>query len=219
VTLATGASATTPILDLATFGGSSRRLREAVEGPAGEPARVLVLSGFEGWDGPCSDEEFAWLAAFPLPIVGAFEGTLEGTPLDLALACDIRICGGEAAMSTQRIGSRRLLTLLGHVRSVDLLQKRGRADAAGMLEMGLVSAVVRPGEAAKAGQRLAQTVASRGPIATRLAKEAIWRGLELPLAQALRFETDLTLLLQTTKDRAEGVRAFLEKRPPTFTGE
>jgi len=50
-------------------------------------------------------------------------------------------------------------------------------------------------------------------------KEAIWRGLELPLEQALRFETDLTLLLQTTKDRAEGVAAFVEKRQPPFTGE
>ncbi|MYK26587.1 MAG: hypothetical protein F4052_06530, partial [Dehalococcoidia bacterium] len=62
-------------------------------------------------------------------------------------------------------------------------------------------------------------VAARGPIATRLAKEAVWRGLDQPLEQALRFETDLTLLLQATKDRAEGVRAFLEKRPPDFTGE
>jgi enoyl-CoA hydratase/carnithine racemase len=66
---------------------------------------------------------------------------------------------------------------------------------------------------------LAATIASRGPIATRLAKEAIWRGLEMPLEQALRFETDLTLLLQTTEDRAEGVRAFIEKRAPKFTGD
>jgi enoyl-CoA hydratase/carnithine racemase len=65
----------------------------------------------------------------------------------------------------------------------------------------------------------AEAVAARGPIATRLAKEAVWRGLDQPLEQALRFETDLTLVLQATKDRAEGVRAFLEKRPPDFTGE
>ena len=67
--------------------------------------------------------------------------------------------------------------------------------------------------------RLAGVIAGRGPIATRLGKEAVWRGLPQPLEQALRFETDLTLLLQTTKDRAEGVRAFLEKRQPNFTGE
>ncbi|MYD29128.1 MAG: hypothetical protein F4X03_09525 [Dehalococcoidia bacterium] len=76
-----------------------------------------------------------------------------------------------------------------------------------------------PLRARAASSRAAEAVAARGPIATRLAKEAVWRGLDQPLEQALRFETDLTLLLQATKDRAEGVRAFLEKRPPDFTGE
>jgi enoyl-CoA hydratase/carnithine racemase len=66
---------------------------------------------------------------------------------------------------------------------------------------------------------VAGLIAARGPFATQLAKEAIWQGLAMPLEQALRFETDLTLLLQSTKDRAEGVRAFLQKRPPAFTGE
>ncbi len=58
----------------------------------------------------------------------------------------------------------------------------------------------------------------RGPIAVRYAKEAINRGLEMPLEQALRYETDLTVILQTTEDRAEGVRAFLKKRKPKFKG-
>jgi enoyl-CoA hydratase/carnithine racemase len=91
--------------------------------------------------------------------------------------------------------------------------------ATDLLKTGLVSAVTPPGGALAEARRTAEIIASRGPIATRLGKEAIWRGLPQPLDQALRFETDLTLLLQTTKDRAEGVRAFLEKRPPNFTGE
>ena len=84
---------------------------------------------------------------------------------------------------------------------------------------GLVSRVGPAGSAGKVAQGAAEAVATRGPIATRLAKEAVWRGLDQPLEQALRFETDLTLLLQATKDRAEGVRAFLEKRPPEFPGK
>jgi enoyl-CoA hydratase/carnithine racemase len=65
---------------------------------------------------------------------------------------------------------------------------------------------------------IARAIASRGPIATRLAKEAVHRGVEMPLAQALRYELDLTVLLQTTADRAEGVRAFSARRDPNFIG-
>ena len=65
---------------------------------------------------------------------------------------------------------------------------------------------------------IAQRIAERGPLAVRYAKEAVARGAEMPLEQALRFETDLTIILQTTEDRAEGVKAFLEKRSPDFKG-
>jgi enoyl-CoA hydratase/carnithine racemase len=90
--------------------------------------------------------------------------------------------------------------------------------ADGALAAGLVSAVTPAGSAHSEGRRLAGAIGARGPIALRLGKEAIWRGLPLPLEAALRWETDLTLLLQTTKDRAEGVAAFLEKRQPNFRG-
>ena len=70
----------------------------------------------------------------------------------------------------------------------------------------------------EAAAALAGRIAAQGPLAVRYAKEAVLRGMEMPLEQALRFETDLTIILQTTEDRAEGVRAFLEKRPPQFKG-
>ena len=57
------------------------------------------------------------------------------------------------------------------------------------------------------------------PLATAYAKEAIYRGMELTLAEGLRVEEDLNLLLHTTKDRVEGIRSFLEGRPPIFRGE
>jgi enoyl-CoA hydratase/carnithine racemase len=97
------------------------------------------------------------------------------------------------------------------------LEGGGRLDSEGALETGLVSALIDDAEAE--ALRLAEVIASRGPIATRFGKEALWRGVELPLPRALRMETDLTILLQSTKDRAEGVRAFVEKRPPVFTGD
>ena len=84
------------------------------------------------------------------------------------------------------------------------------------LRIGLVSSVVPDTDLAGAARAVAQTIASRGPIATRLAKEAVHRGSEVPLAQGLQTELDLTVILQTTEDRAEGVQAFVEKRPPQF---
>jgi enoyl-CoA hydratase/carnithine racemase len=81
-----------------------------------------------------------------------------------------------------------------------------------------VSAVHPRDALASEADALAQRMASRGPIALRYAKESVRRGLEQPLDQALRYETDLTVILQTTEDRAEGVRAFLEKRDPEFKG-
>jgi enoyl-CoA hydratase/carnithine racemase len=86
------------------------------------------------------------------------------------------------------------------------------------LRIGLVSQVVDGESALEAAQVIADAVAARGPIATRLAKEAVQRGAEMTLEQALQYELDLTVILQSTEDRAEGVRAFIERRLPEFDG-
>ena len=91
-------------------------------------------------------------------------------------------------------------------------------DAQEALRCGLVSHVVADDRVDDEALALAEKIAERGPLAVRYAKEAVLRGMEMPLEQALRFETDLTVILQTTEDRAEGVRAFLEKREPHFKG-
>ncbi|MCO5203313.1 MAG: enoyl-CoA hydratase-related protein [Chloroflexi bacterium] len=166
----------------------------------GGEARVVVLdaTGAEAVEA-MGAEQLRALTLFALPVVCCFEGEPGEGMADIALAADIRVCGAGGALAV-RPGAERL-------------------DAEALLQAGLVTAVAAAGEAAGEARRVAGVIASRGPIATRLAKEAIKRGAGQPLEQALRFETDLTLLLQTTKDRAEGVRAFLEKRPPLFTGE
>lgn len=105
---------------------------------------------------------------------------------------------------------------VGRASAIDLVLSGRAIDAAEALRMGLVSRVVPPSDLSDAALALAERIAERGPIATRYAKEAVNRGTGMTLEQALRFETDLTVLLQTTYDRAEGVRAFLEKRRPKF---
>ncbi|MEO9254609.1 MAG: enoyl-CoA hydratase-related protein [Tepidiformaceae bacterium] len=180
----------------------------------------VVISGerFGRADTVASPEELRRLSLFALPLVFASEGDLAGVECDVALGCDIRVCGPEATLQAPSWNSPRVERLLGRD-SANGLEDGTSLAAQEALALGLVSHVTDGETALDYGSRLAASIASRGPIATRLGKEAIWRGLEMPLEQALRFETDLTLLLQTTEDRAEGVRAFIEKRAPKFTGD
>ena len=209
-----------------TISGPAARepVLEALAGVEPGVTRAVLLNAtasanLQDWTG--SDGRWLW-RDFPLPIVFAFEGAIAGALAALALSCDIRICGDAASLELpaelDSLTRNRLRTLL-RLEPDRELPSAPRWAPADALKRGLVSRVATPGEAGAAARALAETIASRGPIATHLAKEAVWRGLSQPLEQALRFETDLTLLLQATKDRAEGVRAFLEKRPPEFTGE
>lgn len=186
-----------------------------------ESARVVLLDATNGVadETGLAPHELARILIFELPVVVAFEGPLTGPQTELALAADIRICSAEASLQGRLGGNARVRTLANDADALALFLGRDVLHAEALLNAGLVSRVVPAGRALEEAREVADTIANRGPIATRLAKEAIWRGLGQPLDQALRFETDLTLLLQTTKDRAEGVRAFLEKRPPIFTGE
>lgn len=154
--------------------------------------RVLLVNATAttAVDGEWTEEALRPVRLWRKPSVIAIDGVVAGPLATFATAFDIRVAGNGA-------------TIAG-------------APAEDARRKGDVFAVaVDPLEEA---MRLAEVVASRGPLATRLAKEAIWRGSELPFEHALRFETDLTLLLQTTKDRSEGVAAFIEKRQPHFTG-
>ncbi|MBK6663581.1 MAG: hypothetical protein IPG47_12850 [Thermoflexaceae bacterium] len=186
-------------------------LRAALDGlTEGYATRAVVLVLDGGGRGGGDDAEWVerW---FPVPIVAALEGEVAGGAAALALAADIRVAGEGAWLELPEPASARAAAIQRGA--------HGRISAGEAFAHGIVSALTGPGGAVAEAARLAAVIAGRGPIATRLGKEAVWRGLPQPLEQALRFETDLTLLLQTTKDRAEGVRAFLEKRAPVFTGE
>ncbi|MEX2237326.1 MAG: enoyl-CoA hydratase-related protein [Dehalococcoidia bacterium] len=165
-------------------------------------------------------------AGAPEPLIAAIPGECHEEMLELALVCDIRVASEAATFRLDQVGhgaipsrggTQRLPRVAGATLAARMLLLGETIGAEEALKHGLVSLVTHdPWEAARG---LAEVVGRQGPLAERYAKEAINRGVEMPLEQALRFETDLTMVLQTTADRAEGVAAFLEKRDPKFRGE
>jgi len=99
-----------------------------------------------------------------------------------------------------------------------MILSAARIDAAEALRIGLIERMVPAGEALKAAQQFATTLAAKAPVALRYAKEAVTKGLEMSLADGVRLENDLATLLRTTEDRFEGAKAFLEKRKPRWQG-
>jgi len=169
------------------------------------------------------------IAAIGKPTIALINGDAIDEGLELALACDIRIASSRARFALTQIkrgqiphcgGTQRLARIAGAGPALKMILTGERINAATALRLGLVSAVVAANRASlnRAVRELQRTIGSRAPIATRLAKEAIRNGVDMTLAQGIRLEEDLYALLQTTVDRAEGVRAFLEKRRPLFKG-
>lgn len=177
--------------------------------------------------GSILSDSFSFLNRLSRPVVAAVRGEALSAGLELALACDVRVSGQGARFGLPETalgmlpsggGTQRLPRIVGRAKALQMVLLGEVIDAAEALRCGLVSRVVADGAVDDEALALAERIAARGPLAVRYAKEAVLRGLEMPLEQALRFETDLTVILQTTEDRAEGVRAFLEKREPHFRG-
>mgnify|MGYP001564327570 FL=1 len=171
---------------------------------------------------------FRCLELMAQPVIACIQGDAIGAGLELALACDIRIAAEGATFSIRDVAAgrvpsagatQRLPRLIGRGKASEMILLGEPLDAQAALACGLVNAVVPRADLEAHARALAERIAAQGPIAVRYAKEAILRGLDMPLEQALRYETDLTIILQTTVDRAEGVSAFLEKRPPRFEGK
>ena len=169
----------------------------------------------------------AAIAALPMPVVAAIRGEARGWGMALALACDLRIVAGSARLSLPEAGAgalagggatQRLTRLVGSARAADMLLLGRRVSGREAVAWGLARRAVTTPRVDAAAHGLAHELARRGPLALRYAKEAVLRALDLPLADGIRLEHDLYVLLQTTADRRCGVRAFLTHRPPRFEG-
>jgi len=167
------------------------------------------------------------VAAVKTPLIAAVSGYALGGGCELALACDMIVASDTARFGQPEItlgiipgggGTQRLARVLGKQRAMEYVLTGRRFDADMALEFGLVNKVVTKNRWLTEAMELARTVAERPPIAARLAKQAVLAAEETAMAAGLETERRLYELAMATEDRAEGMRAFLEKREPEFRG-
>ncbi|HEY2334551.1 MAG TPA: enoyl-CoA hydratase-related protein [Solirubrobacterales bacterium] len=167
------------------------------------------------------------LAAIKTPMIAAVSGYALGGGCELALACDMIVASDTAVFGQPEItlgiipgggGTQRLARVLGKQRAMDYVLTGRRFDAEEGLAMGLVYKVAKDGHWLEEAMALANAIAERPPIATRLAKQAVLAAEETALSAGLESERRLYELAMATDDRVEGMKAFLEKREPKFEG-
>jgi enoyl-CoA hydratase/carnithine racemase len=167
------------------------------------------------------------VAACRTPLVAAVSGWALGGGCELALICDLIVASETAEFGQPEImlgiipgggGTQRLARAIGKQRAMELVLTGRRFTAEEAREMGLVNGIAPAGEWLDRAMELASRIARRPPIAVRLAKQAVLAADETSLAAGLDQERRLYELTMATEDKAEGTRAFLEKRKPDFKG-
>jgi len=159
------------------------------------------------------------------PIIAAVAGFCLGGGAELAMACDIIIAADTARFGQPEItlgilpgmgGSQRLPRLVGKSRAMEMILTGRMIDAAEAERTGIAARVVAAADLLKEALTIAETIASFSLPAVMMAKEAINRAFEMPLAEGLRLERRLLHALFATEDQKEGMAAFVEKRKPRF---
>jgi enoyl-CoA hydratase/carnithine racemase len=204
---------------------------------AADDIRVVVITGegvsfSAGWEpvrrGSVLARAAQAVAAVRKPVVAAINGDCLDHGLELALACDFRVTVSGAQFGIRHVasgllpwdgGTQRLPRLVGRPQAIRLLLTAEVIDAEEALHMGLVHHIATDGDLHKRVAEITRHLLNGGPIAAAYAKEAAMAGMDLTLAQGLRLEADLSILLQGTHDRAEGLSSFHERRKPKYEGQ
>jgi enoyl-CoA hydratase len=170
---------------------------------------------------------FRRIEALGIPTIAAINGFALGGGCELALACTFRLMSETATVGLPEIhlglipgfgGTQRLARLVGRQHAAEMILTGRRVPAAEALAMGLVLRAVPATDLMPSALALATDLAERAPGAVRYALDAIDAGLDMPLTQGCDVEAALFGLAAASEDMREGVAAFLEKRPPVFTG-
>lgn len=179
---------------------------------------MLEMAGINYWDR---------IREISKPIVAAVSGYAFGGGCELAMACDLIVAAETALFGQPEIkigvipgagGTQRLTRVVGKALAMEMVLTGEPISAEKALACGLINRVVPKEVYLQEAIRLAQVIASRPPVAVRLGKECVNKAYELALHEGLQFERRMFYLLFATEDQKEGMRAFLEKRPPQWQG-
>ncbi|ORY51264.1 ClpP/crotonase [Rhizoclosmatium globosum] len=170
---------------------------------------------------------FAELEALPMPTIAAIDGAALGGGLEVALAADLRVAGAAAKLGLPETklaiipgagGTQRLPRLVGLARAKELVFTGRVLDAKAAEKYGLVNVAV-DGVAYEKALEIAREILPAGPVATRMAKLAIDKGMQVDISSGMAIEQGCYAQIIPTEDRLEGLRAFREKRTPVYKGK
>ena len=168
---------------------------------------------------------FQKIAECSKPVLAAINGLALGGGMELALACHIRIMAERAKLAQPEInlgiipgwgGTQRLPLMAGPAKARELILTGESISAQEALRLNLVNTVVPRSEVLEAARELARKIAGKGSLAVRAAMDSIRVSTQMPMADGLAYEAGQVMALIGSADAREGLRAFLEKRPPVF---
>ncbi|XP_010919731.1 probable enoyl-CoA hydratase 2, mitochondrial isoform X2 [Elaeis guineensis] len=171
---------------------------------------------------------FSYLEALSIPAIAVIEGAALGGGLELVLSCDLRICGEDAMFGMPETGlaiipgaggTQRLPRVVGRSVAKELIFTGRKIDGKEAFSLGLVNYCVPAGKAYIKALQVARDINQKGPLALRMAKQAINQGMEVGMPSALDVEERCYGQLLDTEDRLEGLAAFAEKRKPRYAGK
>jgi enoyl-CoA hydratase len=185
---------------------------------AGTPISLYENRRIDAWDS---------IRDLRTPIVAAVSGFCLGGGCELAMLCDLVVASETAKFGQPEInlgvmpgagGTQRLTRAVGKSVAMDMILTGRMLSAREALDFGLVARVVAKEAWLDEAKRVAREIAAKGPVAVRLAKEAVDNAFEAPLAVGIEFERRAFYLARASEDAGEGLNAFVEKRPPEFKG-
>ena len=173
-------------------------------------------------------EIFSRIEHFPKPVVALIDGYALGGGCELAMACHLRLATEKSKFGQPEVslglipgygGTQRLPRLIGKSAALELLLTGGMIPAERALQLGLVNKILPAESLLEEGKALMNSILSQAPLAVKYVLETVNRGLDMPLAKALRLEADYFGMACASEDMKEGTGAFLEKRKANFQGK